>query len=108
MSVEDAADEFATIVEAVYANKLKPVEKSKKLKECMEALLIKRGYPIDLKLEDEKQDGGCLGYDYLLSPARNTINELVALFWLPTGRAFSKKSFSGPIQYEAFRPLPSQ
>lgn len=69
MSVEEATDEFATIVEAVYANKLSPAEKTEKLRKCVETLLNKKGLPADLKLEDEKQDGRCVGYDSLSIPA---------------------------------------
>lgn len=68
MSVEEASEEFATIVDAVYANKLNPAEKTEKLRKCMEALLTKKDLPANLKLEDEKQDGRCVGYDYLSTP----------------------------------------
>jgi hypothetical protein len=66
MSVEEATDEFGAIVEAVYANRLNPAEKTEKLRKCVEALLTKRKLPVDLKLEDEKQDGRCVGYGSLI------------------------------------------
>jgi hypothetical protein len=51
MSVEDAITELRIIVEKVYTKKLAPAEKTKALRDCMEALLIKRNLPVDLRLE---------------------------------------------------------
>jgi hypothetical protein len=100
MSVEEATDEFGAIVEAVYANKLNPTEKTEKLRKCMEALLTKRKLPVDLMLEDEKQDGRCVGYDSLDSLPGLIIKEPTALFWQLIAPTFRTRSTSGPIPYD--------
>lgn len=62
MSVDEAITEFSIIVERAYAKDLAPAERTKSLRECMEALLKRRGKPHDLKLEGEGQTCGCVGY----------------------------------------------
>jgi hypothetical protein len=53
MSVDEASEEFFTLVQEVYAPKnLTPAERTQKLRECMEGLLKKKGLPIDLKLKE--------------------------------------------------------
>jgi hypothetical protein len=62
MSVDEASEEFFTIVQEVYAPKnLEPAERTQKLRECMEGLLTKKGLPIDLKLRGETPAGQCAG-----------------------------------------------
>jgi hypothetical protein len=62
MSVDEASEEFFTIVQEVYTPKnLAPAERTQKLKECMEGLLKKKGLPIDLKLRGETPAGQCAG-----------------------------------------------
>jgi hypothetical protein len=61
MSVEEASEEFFTIVEEVYTpNNLTPVERTQKLRECMQKLMKKKGLPVDLKLR-ETLTGQCAG-----------------------------------------------
>ena len=62
MSVDEASEEFFTIVQEVYTPKnLAPAERTQKLRECMEALLRKKGLPIDLKLRGETPAEQCAG-----------------------------------------------
>jgi hypothetical protein len=61
MSVKDAIAEFAKVVQNVYPEGLKPEERTSRLRECMQSLLAKRGLPQDLKMEDDVQDGCCVG-----------------------------------------------
>jgi hypothetical protein len=51
MSVEEASDEFFTIVEQVYKpDNLTPSERTQKLRECMEGVMARKGLPVNLKL----------------------------------------------------------
>lgn len=60
MSVEEASEEFATIFEAVYKSvDILPLERSKILRKCVEDILKRKGYPMDLPLVDDTQKGGC-------------------------------------------------
>ena len=60
VSVEEASDEFFTIVEQVYKpDHLIPSERTQKLRECMEGVLAKKGIPVDLKLMDGHETDGC-------------------------------------------------
>jgi len=60
MSVEEASDEFFTIVEQVYKpDHLTPSERTQKLRECMEAVMARKGLPIDLKLMEGNQTDRC-------------------------------------------------
>jgi hypothetical protein len=62
MSVNEASEEFFTIVQKVYTPKnLAPEERTQKLRECMEGLLTKKGLPVDLKLRGEAPAGQCAG-----------------------------------------------
>jgi hypothetical protein len=62
MSVDEASEEFFTIVQEVYTpENLAPAERTQKLKGCMEGLLTKKGLPIDLKLRGETSAGQCAG-----------------------------------------------
>jgi len=62
MSVDEASEEFFTIVQEVYTPKnLTPAERTKKLRGCMEELLKKKGLPVDLKLRGELPAGQCAG-----------------------------------------------
>lgn len=60
MSAEEALNEFCIITQYVYKKGLEPKERTERLKECMESLLIKKGFPPELNLEAEDQDR-CLG-----------------------------------------------
>ena len=60
MSVEEASDEFFTIVERVYEpDQLTPSERTQKLRECMEAIMAKKELPVDLKLMEGNQTDRC-------------------------------------------------
>jgi len=60
LSVEEALDEFFTIVEAVYLpDDLTPLERTQKLRGCMEDLMKRKGYPSDLKLMGASQTERC-------------------------------------------------
>ena len=62
MSVDEASEEFFTIIQEVYTPKnLAPAERTQKLRECMEGLLKKKGLPIGLKLRSETTEGQCAG-----------------------------------------------
>jgi hypothetical protein len=62
MSVDEASEEFFTIVQEVYTPKnLVPAERTQKLRGCLEGLLKKKGLPIDLKLRGETPAGQCAG-----------------------------------------------
>jgi hypothetical protein len=60
MSVDEASEEFFTIVQEVYTpENLAPAERTEKLRGCMEGLLKKKGLPVDLKLRGESPPGQC-------------------------------------------------
>jgi hypothetical protein len=60
MSVEEASDEFFTIVEEVYKpDHLTPSERTQKLRECMEAVMARKGLSVALKLMDGNQIERC-------------------------------------------------
>jgi hypothetical protein len=60
MSVDEASEEFFTIVQEVYTPKnLEPAERTQKLRGCMEGLLKKKGLPVELKLRGESPPGQC-------------------------------------------------
>jgi hypothetical protein len=62
MSVDEASEEFFTLIQEVYAPKdLAPAERTQKLRECMEDLLKKKGLPVDLELRGETPPGRCAG-----------------------------------------------
>jgi len=62
MSVDEASEEFFTIVQEVYTPKnLEPAERTQKLRGCLEDLLKKKGLPVDLKLIGETLAGQCAG-----------------------------------------------
>jgi hypothetical protein len=62
MSVDEASEEFCTIVKEVYTpSDLAPAERTRKLRECIEGLLKKKGLPTDLKLRGETPAGQCPG-----------------------------------------------
>jgi hypothetical protein len=65
MSVEEVITELGIIVEKVYINKLEPAAKTKALRDCMEALLIKRNLPVDLRIGTEDHAEG-MGYAFCL------------------------------------------
>jgi hypothetical protein len=53
MSVEEAITELNIIIENMYTNKLEPAERTRRLKGCVEELLIKRKLPVDLGMRQE-------------------------------------------------------
>jgi len=60
LSVEDTLEEFFTIVEAVYlSGDLAPLERTEKLRGCMEDLMERKGFPSDLKLMEASQTESC-------------------------------------------------
>jgi hypothetical protein len=60
MSIDEASEEFCALVEEAYAPRdLVPVERTQKLRECIERLLKKKGLPVDLKLRGETPAGQC-------------------------------------------------
>jgi hypothetical protein len=60
MSVEEASDEFFTIVEEVYKpDHPTPSARTQKLRECMEGVLARKGLPVDSKLMDGHETDGC-------------------------------------------------
>jgi hypothetical protein len=62
MSVDEASDEFFTIVEEVYKpDHLTPSERTHKLRECMEAVLSRKSLPLDTKLMEGNQIRRCQG-----------------------------------------------
>ena len=61
MSVEEASEEFNTIVEEVYKDDLTPLERTNRLCRCMEDVLKRRGLPLDMKLLDDAWEESCAG-----------------------------------------------
>lgn len=61
MSVEDTMNEFYKICEEVYANGLSPEERSSRLRNCIEDLLKRKGFPVDLNMgkDDRLAKQGC-------------------------------------------------
>jgi hypothetical protein len=60
MSVEEASDEFFTIVGQVYQpDHLTPSERTQKLRECIEAIMLRKELPVDLKLIQGNQTERC-------------------------------------------------
>ena len=84
MSVEEAITELGIIVEEVYINKLEPADKTKKLRDCIERLLIKRELSVDLTLGYSRGPGSVhrqRGYIFLFPLLQEpAINEPTALF----------------------------
>jgi hypothetical protein len=60
MSVEEATDEFFTIIEEVYnQDDLSPSDRTRKLRECVEAAMQKKGIPLNMVLMEETPVGRC-------------------------------------------------
>ena len=60
MSVEEASDEFSTIVEEVYQPEdLSPSERIQILRECMEDIMERKGFPINMKFTEKAEPGQC-------------------------------------------------
>ena len=58
--MEEASDEFFTIVEQVYKpDHLTPSERTQKLRGCMEAVMAKKGLSVDLKLTEGYEADHC-------------------------------------------------
>jgi hypothetical protein len=65
MSIAEAITEFRIIIDEVYANKLEPEDKTKKLRDCIEGLLTKRKLPINQKFGAGPWNLKDLGYIFL-------------------------------------------
>jgi hypothetical protein len=62
MSVEEASEEFCTIIEQVYnPDGLAPSERTSRLRKCMEDIMKKKGFPLNLPLAQKTQPGACSG-----------------------------------------------
>jgi hypothetical protein len=62
MSVEEASEEFGTIIEQVYKpDGLSPSERTGRLRRCMEDAMKKKELPLDFPLTEKRQLGGCAG-----------------------------------------------
>jgi hypothetical protein len=62
MSAEEASTEFLTIVKKVYEPDYpSPADRTQRLRECMENLMKKKGFPVDLELYEKTQVGRCAG-----------------------------------------------
>ena len=60
MSVEEASEEFCTIIEKVYKrDDISPSERTNELRRCMEDVMRKKGLPLDMKLMDKTRESGC-------------------------------------------------
>jgi hypothetical protein len=60
MSVEEATDEFFTIIEQVYKrDDLSPSDRTRKLRECVEAAMQRKGIPLNMMLTEEEPAGHC-------------------------------------------------
>lgn len=70
MSVDEVMQEFSKIVGQVYAKGLEPTERTQRMRTCIESLLIQKGFPVDLRLEEQTQARRCAGY--VVSAKRDT------------------------------------
>lgn len=60
MTVEEASEEFWTIIQDVYQQKdIIPKERTQRLKRCIEDIMNRKGLPMDMKLFDETQREDC-------------------------------------------------
>jgi xylose isomerase len=60
MSVEEVRSEFFTIADKVYQpHGRTPSERTRKLKECIEDFMERKGHPINMKLLEELEPGQC-------------------------------------------------
>jgi hypothetical protein len=60
MSVQEVSDEFFTVVKEVYQPQhLSPSERTQKLRECMEHVMERKGFPIDMKFAEKSKPGYC-------------------------------------------------
>lgn len=73
MSAEEALDEFRKIRASVYIDGISATERTNRLKNSIEEMLVKRGLPVDLKLETQEAQTECpwyvakyTEYDYVL------------------------------------------
>ena len=63
MSVEEASEEFCTIMEQVYnPDDLTPSERTGRLRKCMEDIMERKGLALDLPLTQKTRPGACAGY----------------------------------------------
>ena len=60
MSVEEASEEFCTVIEQVYnAHDPTPSERTGRLRTCMEDIMKKKELPLDLPLTEKTRPGAC-------------------------------------------------
>lgn len=82
MSVEEASEEFFTITEEVYkADELDSSERSRRLRQCLEGMLQKRGLPLDMKLMEETRENSCAGF--VVASLRNNLETRICLRTYP-------------------------
>jgi hypothetical protein len=76
MPVKDATEEFHRICNEVYVNGLSATERTGRLRKTIEELLIKRGFPVDLKLGRDARvaQDGCPWYAVAVS-----VNDLMPI-----------------------------
>ncbi|KIM31130.1 hypothetical protein M408DRAFT_327421 [Serendipita vermifera MAFF 305830] len=84
MSVEEVIAEFSVIVDQVYVKDLEPIDRTTRLKSCIEQLLIKRGLTIDARLESDIHPEGCMGFS--LAALRANVSNKVYLRTYPARR----------------------
>jgi hypothetical protein len=60
--VEEASQEFCTIIEQVYnPDGLAPLERTGRLRKCMEDIMERKGLRLDLPLIEKIRPGACSG-----------------------------------------------
>jgi hypothetical protein len=60
MSVEEATDEFFTVIDEVYKrDDLSPSDRTRKLRECVEAAMQRKRIPLDMMLMEKAPAGRC-------------------------------------------------
>jgi hypothetical protein len=75
MSVEEATDEFFTIIEEVYKQDgLSPSDRTRKLRECVEAAMQRKGIPLGMMLMEETPEGRCARWGRVISLTISTPN----------------------------------
>jgi hypothetical protein len=62
MSVDEASEEFCTIMEQVYnPHGLSPSERTERLRKCMEGIMKRKELPLNLRLTEKTRPGACSG-----------------------------------------------
>jgi hypothetical protein len=78
MPIEDTMEEFHRICNEVYVDGLSAEERTGRLRKTIEELLIRRGFPADLKLGRDVRvaEDGCPWYAFVVS-----INDLILILF---------------------------